>query len=297
MSGDQPGELRQQASDLLRPGQIQGLPVLQLHTAHGSIAISLHGGQVLSYLPAGHDEVFWVSPISQQVPHAIRGGVPVCWPYFGRQGQPADVTQHGFARTSTWQLRGQPLVTDDGVTLALVLPAHKSTKLRLTQTLHLGAVLQQSLVTRNDGQEAVHFTQALHGYFQVGDATRVQLEGVAGLHYADKYDGGQHLQSGEWNLHDPRDPGRSDRIYQRAGGHYTLADPVKQRRISVQTSGSDSLVVWNPGEAGIAAIIDAPADGWRHFICVEPANAGQDVITLAPGETHTLQQTINVLPL
>lgn len=294
MSEDRAIAPRQLAADLLRPGQIQGLPVLQLHTAHGSVAISLHGGQVLSYLPAGHDEVLWVSPVSKQAPDAIRGGVPVCWPYFGRQGQSETAAQHGFARTSDWQLLGQPVSTDEGVTLALALPVRDSTGLRLIQTLQLGTALRQSLVTRNEGQESIDFTQALHGYFQVGDATRTSLDGVAGLHYADKYDGGQHLQSGRWDLQDPRDPGRSDRIYHHAGGHYTLVDPVMQRRISVQSLGSDSVVVWNPGAAGIAAITDAPVEGWRNFVCIEPANAGQDVITLAPGETHTLQQTIRV---
>jgi len=143
----------------------------------------------------------------------------------------------------------------------------------------------------------VAFTQALHTYFRVGDAQRVRVDGLDGRAYADKYDGREHLQAGAWSLHDPRDPGRSDRIYHRVGGRYTLHDPVLRRRIELTTSGSRSLVVWNPGEQGIAAIGDAPAGGWRHFVCLEAANAGEDVIELAPGETHTLQQTVNVASL
>ena len=160
----------------------------------------------------------------------------------------------------------------------------RSTPLRLTQTLRIGRGLTQSLTTRNTGAAPVAFTQALHTYFRVGDAQRVQVSGLENLTYADKYDGREHSQSGAWDLHDPRDPGRSDRIYHRAGGRYVLHDPVLRRRIDLATSGSRSLVVWNPGEQGIAAISDAPAEGWRHFVCLEAANAGEDVIELAPGE-------------
>jgi glucose-6-phosphate 1-epimerase len=158
-------------------------------------------------------------------------------------------------------------------------------------------VLRQSLSTRNDGPIPIGFTQALHSYFRVGEAARVQVEGVHGLSYADKFDDRTHVQAGDWNLCDPRDPGRSDRIYHRAGNRFVLIDPVLGRRIALSTSGSRSLVVWNPGERGIVAIDDAPADGWRQFVCLEAANAGEDVVELAPGESHTLRQTVSVAPL
>jgi glucose-6-phosphate 1-epimerase len=278
-------------------GQFLGLPALLIRTPLATAALSLYGGQLLSYAPNGFEDLLWLSPESKRAPDAIRGGVPVCWPYFGRQGQADDAPQHGFARNTAWTLVEATSGPDGETTLELCLPEHASTPLRLTQTLRLGLGLTQSLTTRNTGTAPVAFTQALHAYFRVGDAQRVQVDGLEDSTYADKYDGREHLQSGAWDLHDPRDPGHSDRIYHRAGGRYALHDPVLWRRIELQTSGSNSLVVWNPGERGIGAISDAPADGWRHFVCLEAANAGEDVIELAPGESHTLQQMVSVVPL
>lgn len=278
-------------------GEFLGLPALLIRTPLATAALSLHGGQLLSYVPDGFDDLLWLSPDSKHAPNAIRGGVPVCWPYFGRQGQEADVPQHGFARNTAWTLVEATNGPDGETTIELSLPEHAGTPLRLGQTLHIGRGLTQSLTTRNTGTTPVSFTQALHTYFRVGDAQRVQVSGLENLGYADKYDGREHLQGGAWDLHDPRDPGRSDRIYHRAGGRYTLHDPVLRRRIELVTCGSHSLVVWNPGEQGIGAISDAPADGWRHFVCLEAANAGEDVIELAPGETHALQQTMSAMLL
>lgn len=275
-------------------GELHGVPVLWLENAHGRAALSLHGGQLLSFVPKGFDDLLWLSPDSKRAPDAIRGGVPVCWPYFGRQGQADDVPQHGFARNTTWTLVGATEGPDGETTIELSLPERAGTPLRLTQTLRIGHELQQSLTTRNTGTTPMAFSQALHTYFRVGDAQRVRVDGLEGLAYADKYDGGEHRQAGAWDLHDPRDPGRSDRIYHRAGGRYLLHDPVLGRRIELQTTGSRSLVVWNPGEQGIRAISDAPAGSWREFVCLEAANVGEDVIELVPDEMHTLQQEIRV---
>ena len=278
-------------------GDYQGFPALLIRTPQASAALSLHGGQLLSFVPHGLDDLLWLSPISTRPPGAIRGGVPVCWPYFGRQGQMAAVPQHGFARNRLWTLQDAQPDSRGEVTLQLALPTPDASGLRLTQTLHIGEVLRQSLTTENTGMTTATFTQALHSYFKVGDANRVHVTGLRGLRYADKYDGGEHQQDGDWTLQDSRDPGRSDRIYHRTGDCFELHDPVLRRRITLQTSGSRSLVVWNPGASGIAAIADAPADAWRDFVCLEAANAGEDVVTLAPGQRHTLQQTLRASPL
>ncbi len=281
----------------IKEGEFLGVPALLISTPLATAALSLHGGQLLSFVPRGSEDLLWLSPISQRVPAAIRGGVPVCWPYFGREGQTAQVPQHGFARTTRWVLANVTRDSDDGITLELELPENAATPLRLTQRLHIGLALRQSLGTHNAGPSPLSFTQALHSYFRVGDASRAQVTGLDGAAYVDRYDGAQHTQVGDWHLHDPRDPGRSDRTYRDVGDRFELVDPVLGRRIELTTSGSRSLVVWNPGACGIGAISDAPADGWRQFVCVETANAGTDVISLAPGASHSLQQTVRVSPL
>jgi glucose-6-phosphate 1-epimerase len=281
----------------IEAGEFQGFPVLRIETPLASAAISLHGGQLLSYVPRGFEDLLWLSPISKRAPDAIRGGVPVCWPYFGREGQSPEVPQHGFARNTQWILVDSRLDAEGEATIELALPKKAGVALRLFQTLRIGNELHQSLTTHNADVAAVSLTQALHTYFRVGDAERTHVTGLEGLTYADRYDGQRHTQSGQWNLQDPRDPGRSDRTYQGTGNRFALVDPVLNRRIELTTSGSRSLVVWNPGQTGIAAIGDAPRDGWRHFVCLETANAGEDVIELEPNASHTLQHSVRVSAL
>ncbi|SEM21033.1 glucose-6-phosphate 1-epimerase [Pseudoxanthomonas sp. GM95] len=275
---------------------LHGLPVLQIDTPLCTAQLSLYGGQLLSFVPAGGAEVLWLSALAQGAPKAIRGGVPVCWPYFGKENQPADAIQHGFARTSVWTLDDTREDGDGNVHLTLSLSAHDTTPLRLKQTLVLGAGLQQALVTHNPSAEKHDITQALHSYFAVGDVRQVRLSGLDGLDYADKFTAQTFEQRGDWTLSDPRDPGRSDRIYHAAGGHYVLHDTTLERRLRISTTGSHSVVVWNPGEAGAQAMADVPDADWTAFVCVEAANAARDIVTLAPGATHTLAQTVEVLP-
>ncbi len=269
-----------------------GLPALCVHTPLCRAAISLHGGQLLSFVPEGGQDVLWLSPATTRPPGALRGGVPVCWPYFGRQGQSADAPQHGHARLSRWHLVDAAREADGVIRIALALPQRPGDGLMLAQTLRLGHVLEQTLTTVNTGDATLAFSQALHSYFHVGDAMQASLAGVDGLRYADKIGGGEHLQAGDWTLDDPRDPGRCDRVYVDARGRYVLSDPANRRRLHIETRGSASLVVWNPGAAGAPA--DVPADGWRQFVCVEAANAGADAVTLAPGARHALSQRIRV---
>lgn len=270
-----------------------GIAIWRIRTPTAQALVSPHGGQLLSWRPGGSDDVFWCSPQTRLPPHAIRGGVPVCWPYFGRQSQTGDVPQHGHARISQWRFIDARREEDD-VILDLGLPADARTPLILRQRLRIGATLEQTLITENTGQHDEALTQALHSYFAVSDAMRVRLEGVDGLTFDDKLLGGRHRQRGDWRLDDPHDPGRCDRIYVDAGSRFVLEDSAAGRRIRINTEGSQSLVVWNPGATGAPAIADLPGNGWRGFLCVEVANAGDDVVMLPPGGRHRLSQRLTV---
>lgn len=276
---------------------LQGFPAWKVETPLASAAISVFGGQLLSFIPKGGQDVLWLSPTAQALPTPIRGGSPVCWPYFGRQGQGTDVPSHGFVRNVPWTLKDARRDADGSVVLVLAPPALDNLDLRLTMQVRIGRTLEQQLITENTGTTPVSFTQALHNYFKVSDAMQVSVAGLDGLTYLDKFENyaTPRTQQGDWSLNDPRDPGRSDRIYTRAGGRYVLKDPGLKRSIEITTQGSRSLVAWNPGEAGAAKMADV-GNGWRNYVCLEAANAGPDVITLAPGARHTLQQTLNVLP-
>ena len=278
-------------------GTFQGLDALLVDTPLAKAAVSLFGGQVLSFAPAGQEDVFWLSPLRADLPTPIRGGTPVCWPYFGRQGQGNDVPAHGFVRTLPWQLTAALREDDGTVVLELEPPPLQDLALRLRMQLRIGRTLEQRLLTQNTSAQPVRFTEALHNYFRVADVEQVRIEGLDGLPFLDKNDGGnRHVQQGEWTLHDPRDPGRADRLFPGAGGSYRIVDPGLRRRIDLQVRDGRTAIVWNPGEAGAARMADI-GPHWRQFVCLEAGNAGPDVIELAPGATHVLEQTISLAPL
>ena len=279
----------------LRAGDFHGFASLRVQTPFCTAAISLFGGQLLSFVPDGGQDLMWLSPLAKQPPTPIRGGAPVCWPYFGKQDQTGDVPAHGFVRTVPWRLAEANEEADGTVRLTLAPPPFDDLALQLRMQLRIGRTLEQALVTENTGPAPVRFTQALHNYFRVGDALDVRVQGLDGLDYLDKYESyaATHRQQGDWTLRDPRDPGRSDRIYIRAGGRYTLIDPALDRRITIVTKGSHSLVVWNPGDVAGRAMADV-GEHWREYVCLEAANAGPDVIELASGGCHTLKQIISL---
>lgn len=281
----------------LSVGTFQGLDALLVDTPLAKAAVSLFGGQVVSFAPAGQEDVFWLSPLRAALPTPIRGGTPVCWPWFGRQGQAGEVPAHGLVRTLPWRLVDARGEADGTVVLELQPPPMQDLVLQLRMQLRIGRTLEQRLVTRNSSPEAVAFTEALHNYFHVSDAAQVRIEGLAGRPFHDKNDhGNRHLQQGDWHLLDPRDPGRADFMFPAAGGSYRLVDPGLARRIDLEVRDGRTAIVWNPGEAGAAKMADI-GPHWRRFVCLEAANAGPDVVELAPGATHTLAQTVSVSPL
>ena len=282
----------------LSAGDFHGFPSLLVKTPYSSAAISLFGGHLLSFVPEGQQDVMWLSPLAADPPTPIRGGTPVCWPYFGKQDQTGKLPSHGFVRTLPWQLQQAKRDADGSIELVLAPPVLEDLGLQLQMVLKIGRTLEQQLITVNTSSAPINFTQALHNYFHVGDALKVDVQGLDGLEYLDKFEhyASRRRQQGLWNLRDPRDPGRSDRIYTEAAGDYRLLDPVLGRSIHLTTEGSRSLVAWNPGEKAGSAMADV-GPGWHDYVCLEAANAGPDVIELAAGGRHVLKQTIAVEPL
>jgi glucose-6-phosphate 1-epimerase len=275
----------------LSSGEFHGFPAWLVDTPYATAAISVFGGQLLSFVPKGGPDVLWLSPLSQRQPEPIRGGTPVCWPYFAKMGQAGGMPSHGLVRTTAWRVREAQREADGTVVLKLGPPTLAGLPLRLTMTLRIGRTLSQTLATENVGDKPVVFTQALHNYFHVGDVRKVTVAGLDGLTYLDKKDAGRaHVQHGDWQL---LPPGYSDRIYTGASGPYVLHDPGLGRDIRISTRGSHSAVVWNAG-AQAARRIDDIGAGWRHYLSVEVTNVAPDAIELQPGERHELEQVIEV---
>lgn len=280
-----------------------GHPCLQLTTRHGTATVALHGAHLLSWVPKDHAEVFWLSSLSRPAPTAIRGGVPICWPWFGKQGMPAGAMQHGPLRNRSWEVSTVNADSSERVSITLT-PCRTSQAddpllrfaphLRVALHIDLGDTLEQTLETHNHGPQAFSLTQALHSYFAVQDATQVQVAGLEDLRFEDKLLGTTgSLQEGVFRLNTA-----CDRIYQHdthaTSQNYTLHDKLMGRRIHIHTQGSRSVVVWNPGEEQARTMVDVPDAAWRDFLCVEATNAGHDAIALAPEGQHRLTQTLAV---
>ncbi len=281
-----------------------GHDALKLSTRHGSAVLALHGAHVLSWQPTGQRDVLWMSPESKPEPAAIRGGVPVCWPWFAKQGQAPTAAQHGPVRNLRWQVSAVHAASQDSIALSLVpetpgLAAAEGVPsgLNVRLDIELGVNLRQSLHTQNNSGAHFPLTQALHTYYAVSDARRVHISGLQGLSYTDRLR--------DLAVDTQREPFRLDQACDRTyvhpeslsvSRHYVIEDADWQRCIEIEVQGSRSVVVWNPGAAIARGMVDVPDEGWPGFFCVEATNAGADVIDLAPGESHVLTQILRVKP-
>ena len=261
-----------------------GYPIAVLVSPNGACEVCLLGGHVLSYRARGHQDALWMSPIAEFAEgKAIRGGIPVCWPWFGKapEGMPEGTPSHGFARKSLWHVAGSEYSAND-TELTLELTHRDATSpawpyaYRLTLTITLSDRLTVDLQTRNMGDEPFTYGEALHTYLRVGDARQAKLYGVT-----------------KEPLTFPDEP-THDVVHPVANVVAALHDPTLERVLILTADDAAATTVWHPALAEAPA--DATLEGPRHFVCVEPANphhtGGQ--ITLAPGTAHTL--TMNIQP-
>ena len=269
-----------------------GLPEADIQSPQTSARVALHGAQVLAWQPAGAQPVIWVSKAAVFEPGLpVRGGVPVCWPWFGaREGLP----MHGFVRTRLWQVRDASLDAAGQVVLRLGLQDDADTRalwdfaFDLELVLTIGANLTLALISRNTGAQPFTLTDALHTYFCVGDIHQTKVEGLDGCDYLDKVQNfARARQSGAVDF-----GGETDRIYVDTTSDCVIDDQGQQRRIQVSKTGSSSTVVWNPWREKTFA--DMAAGEYQQMLCVETCNAGPDQITLAPGRSHALSATVSV---
>jgi glucose-6-phosphate 1-epimerase len=225
---------------------------------------------------------------------AIRGGIPVCWPWFGPHPHDGGLPAHGFARICRWTLE---LVRedDDGVEVQLDLRDSDTARacwphpFRLNLTVHIGAELAVVLTTHNPGPEPLRIGNALHTYLRVGDITHTRIEGLDGAGYLDSLIGENRQQTG------PVEFDREvDRVY-RHGGGCRLLDEARGCAVTVQKSGAKDLVVWNPWVEKSGTMRDLPPDGFREFVCIEAANVDGDLPCVPPGGIQATSTCLQVV--
>lgn len=273
-------------------------PVLAVKTPLSSAKISLYGGHVLTFTPAGEKPVLWLSGKSNYtVGKAIRGGVPVCWPWFGpapETGMPA----HGFARISMWHLAKVKHLTAGAVAITLrltekdVAAEFNAKPFVLELTVTVAKALELQLTAFNTAAEPQTFQAALHSYFAVGDATKITINNLGSLHYFDKILNCENETSANCStLEIDRE---IDRVYLPSDGAVSVADNAWRRTISVEKSGSLSTVIWNPWIAKSKAMADFGDNEFMRMLCVECGNVLDDARTLEPGEMTVMTQKISV---
>lgn len=254
------------------------------------------GAQVTRWAPAGAHPVLYVSTAAVlEQGRPIRGGVPVCWPWFGPGRGGGMEPSHGFVRTVPWTLV-ERTEQDGDVVLTHRVTSHEATSARwphayaLELRTRLGDVLELTLTTTNTGAEPMDVEEALHAYLVVGDVRRVTLDGLDGRSFLDKVTGSERVQSGP-----VRFAGETDSVY-RTSGAVTVDDPVLDRRLVVSTEGAANVVVWNPWAAKAAGLADMGDDDWTGFLCVEGADALENTVVVQPGASHAMTYRVEVCP-
>jgi glucose-6-phosphate 1-epimerase len=266
-------------------------------TALASAEVYLHGAHVTRFQPASSAPVLFLSPGSAfAAGRAIRGGVPVIFPWFGPNPDDPRAPDHGFARTLEWSVDA---VEANGGALSMAFTLQPSDATRaawahdfaLRYRVTVGAALELTLTVENRSPSAFVFQEALHTYLRVGDVEAASVHGLEGATYLDKADGLARKRQGPEPV---RLRGLTDRVYVDAEGTCTIDDPGLARRLRIDKSGSRTTVVWNPGLEVARTMADLGPQAWRSMLCVETANAADNAVRLEPGQRHEMSARLAV---
>ena len=271
------------------------LPIIECITPKCRALIALQGAQLLSFTPVGGDDLLWLSPLETFAPgKAIRGGIPLCLPWFGVNRREPDLPKHGFARNQSWTVDNvvesaagdlllsflfQPTLAD-----LQVFPWAFSAQLdvRLSDSLEL------TLTIDNTSGEAMPLSFAMHSYFKVSAVDDINLEGVLGAGYLDNCQQLARFRQDEILRFD----GEIDRVYEALGGEQCIIDGDRQTKIS--GSACDTVVVWNPG-AELALTMSDVGVHYSDYLCVERDMAFADELLIAAGERHQSTMALAVV--
>jgi len=276
-----------------------GFVLIEINNAMAHATICTYSGQVLSYRPKTETEdlLFVSDSAYYENGKAIKGGIPVCWPWFGpdpeQQGRPA----HGFVRNRQWFVLGTESLPSGETFVRLGLTDNDETHqiwphaFKLSIEITVGNALKVELVTQNSGNEDITVSQALHTYFRVGDISRVKVLGLEDRGYLDKVDDGEiKTQSGPVTI-----AGEVDRIYLDVPTELVIDDAALGRKIRINSDGCSTAVVWNPWSKVARAMADLGDDDYANLLCVETANAGPETVEVPAGGEYRLTAIYSIV--
>jgi len=273
-----------------------GLPKVGVSSAGTAGEMYLLGAEVTAWKPRGAEHVLFVSAASKWADgRAIRGGVPICFPWFGNKADDPKAPAHGFVRAKAWEIESI-VRAGDAVTVSLFTGSDEGTKkmwpadFRLVHRATFGAELSLELEMTNTGAVPLRFEEALHTYFRIGDIGRARMRGLDGIHYLDKTDGNREkTQHGDVEI-----AAETDRVYLDTPHAVELEDAALRRRIRVSKENSLATVVWNPWAEKAKAMSDFGDEEWKQMVCIETCNVAKHAVTLGPGERHRMKAIVKV---
>ena len=269
-----------------------GIVVAEIDNPLATATISLYGGHVVAWCPKHQTTpVLWLSKLAKfATGKAIRGGVPICWPWFGAHPSDKNLPGHGYARISPWDVDSVRTLEGGATEIKLTLlesdlsSAHWSHSVRLSAIITVGSTLTIELTTTNNRDQEITLSEGLHTYFQISDIANISVLGLDGCEYVDLIsDNIRRKQVGAIKF-----DGELGRIYVNTKATCVIEDPQFNRRIRIEKSGSLSTAVWNPWDITASKMDDLGVNGWRDMVCVESANAVGNPVTLTSGESHSL---------
>jgi glucose-6-phosphate 1-epimerase len=275
-----------------------GLTRAKIATEAATAEIYLQGAHVAAWQPASaaHPVLFMSGKSHFAVGKAIRGGVPLVFPWFADRTGGLPGPAHGFARTLPWEVVAAER-REEGVALSFKLLPNQTTRdlgfdhFVLVYEVVVGATLSLALEVENVGDSPLLFEEALHAYYSVSDVKKIEVSGLEDTDYLDRADNAKPRHQGAGAI---RFAGETDQLHLNTTSPVTISDLAWQRRIVIEKRGSKSTVVWSPWIAKAARMPDFGDEEWPHMVCVEPANAATNAVTVQPGGTHTVGMTVRV---
>ncbi|NLZ62571.1 MAG: D-hexose-6-phosphate mutarotase [Lentisphaerae bacterium] len=288
------------------PGQLDiidgpgGLPVVRICNAAASAEICLLGAHLLSYVPRGGRDLLWMSREAVfKEGSALRGGIPICWPWFGAPPAGAS-TSHGYVRYQFWTLSGSRAVSPDCTEARFTFLADQPAPevwphaFRLEFIVRVGRSLELSLCTSNTGSVPFTVNQALHTYYNISDISKIRIQGFDGLTYHDAVN--KEVPIYRQQQGDITFAAETDAVFMDNGAPVTILDPGYGRKILLERENSASSVVWNPWIDKARRMPDFGDDEYKTMVCVECCNIRADARCIPPGQQHTLKTRISAEP-
>ncbi|HOY70497.1 MAG TPA: D-hexose-6-phosphate mutarotase [Methylotenera sp.] len=276
-----------------------GLEYIEINNPLATAKIALQGGHIMTWQPKSQAEpVLWLSSNARYVKgRSIRGGIPVCWPWFGAHPTDSTLCPHGFARVIPWQLVDADTLRNGATRLFLQMMETAESRRQLSyphllsMTITIGETLKIDLATTNKASHPFVVGEAFHTYFNVSDISNVHVKGLEDALYSDKVFGYERRVEKS----DVRFNGEFDRVYLNTTADCTIEDTGLNRQIRISKSGSQSTVVWTPWADKSEQMGDMGApDEWRKMVCVETANALENAVVISPSRTHVLSVEYSV---